>query len=57
MFGAEYLLLRWVMRHVICIGLRLGGENFFIVGVLVDHIEIGGRMLGFIERLRLIVAF
>lgn len=45
------------MRHVICIGLRLGGENFFIVGVLVDHIEIGGRMLGFIERLRLIVAF
>lgn len=45
------------MIHAICIGLRLGEESFFIVGVLVDHIEIGGRMLGFIGRLRLIVAF
>lgn len=29
----------------------LGGENFFRVGVSVDHIGIGGRMLGFIGKI------
>lgn len=38
------------MIRVICIGLVLGVENFFIISVLVGRNGIGGRMLGFIGR-------
>lgn len=37
--------------------LVLVGENFFIGGVLVGHIGSEDRMLGFIERLLIEVAF
>lgn len=37
------------MIRVTCIGLVLGVENFFIVGVLVGRSEIEGMMLEFIE--------
>lgn len=39
------------MIRVTCIGLVLGVENFFIIGVLVGHSGIEGRMLGFIEMI------
>ena len=48
MFVGGCLIGGWVVRHVIYIGLVLGVRNIFIVGVLVGHNGIGGKMLGFI---------
>lgn len=50
-------LERLVWRYVIYIKLMLGGENFFIVGVLVGHIGIEGRMLESIEMLLIELVF
>ena len=45
------------MRRVICIGLALVVGSFFEVNVLVDRIGIEGRMLKFIGKRLLVVAF
>lgn len=50
MFVREYLIIQWVMKHVICIRLVLGVENFLRVNVLVGHTRVGGKMLKFIGR-------
>lgn len=50
MFVREYLIIQWVMKHVICIGLVLEVENIFRVNVLVGHTRVGGKMLKFIGR-------
>lgn len=55
MFVEGCLIGKWVVIHVICIGLVLRVRNFFIGDVLVGHNGIEGRMLGFIERKLLVV--
>ena len=45
MFVRGYLIIQWVMKHVICIGLVLEVENIFRVNVLVGHTRVGGKML------------
>ena len=43
-------LIEWVVMPTTRIGLALGVERFFIVGVLVDHNGIRDRMLKFIGK-------
>lgn len=43
------------MIHVICIGLVLKVENFFIIDVLAGHNGIEDMMLGFIRKKLLVV--
>lgn len=50
-------LKKLVWRYVICIVLVLRVENFFIEDVLIGHIGIGGRMLGFIRKLLIVIEF
>lgn len=57
MCRVEYPLGKLEWRCVICIGLVLVGGSFFIRDVLVDHIGIGGRMLGFIGMLLIEIVF
>lgn len=44
-------------RYIIGRRLMLGVRSFFIVGVLVDHIGIGGKMLGSIRIEMLVLVF
>lgn len=55
MFVGGCLIKRWVVIRVICIGLVLKVENFFIIDVLAGHNGIEGMMLGFIRKKLLIV--
>lgn len=57
MCRVEYPLRRLVWKYVIYIVLMLGVGNFFIEGVLIDHIGIGGRMLEFIGKLLIGIKF
>lgn len=50
MFVGECLIERWVVIHVICIGLMLRVKNFFIGDVLVGRSGIEDMMLGFIGK-------
>lgn len=42
--GVVSLLVQWAGQCVIELGLVSGAGSFFIRGVLIDHIGIGGRM-------------
>ena len=55
MFVGGCLIGKWVVIHVICIGLVLEVKNFFVTDALVGHSEIEDRMLRFIGRKLLIV--